>query len=203
MTISMQRFLCTRSAHAWTLRFLANDSASLVRWGATCRAARAATDETDPIWNYVWSRGLGKTKPLGPRQRLRPKAYVLKEMARRLKVDSRANDKFLNKACTGHTIGVLRAKNDKRAAQFAHIDILEGGNIRGATRTDLHRILALVSSARVAQMERQIASLMKQIERTRADVAHHSARAVRHARTNYDVNALMAESKRITKSKKK
>ena len=83
MDSATSRFLHDRMAHAWTTRFLAQDPTDLVRWGATCRAARSETsDENEALWAYVWTQGLGQPKPLGPRQVRRAKAYVLEAHAK-------------------------------------------------------------------------------------------------------------------------
>ena len=151
-SVATQRFLGNRMAHTWTLHFLAQDPTDIVRWGATCHIARAETSDENPVlWAYVWTRGLGKTKPLGSRQIRRAKAHVLKAHA---SAAGKAKKKpwSLSPAYVKF-IDTYRRTTDSSA--FPHIAInrvnYPGGWVRwsavGATTLDHHKI-ALITLQR-------------------------------------------------------
>ena len=55
VSVATQRFLGTRTVHARTLQYLADDPVALVRWSATCHLARSeASEASDDLWSRVW-----------------------------------------------------------------------------------------------------------------------------------------------------
>ena len=194
-SVTTQRFLGNRMAHTWTLHFLAKDPADIVRWGATCHIARAETSDENPVlWAYVWTRGLGKTKPLGPRQILRPKAYVLKAV---LNHAIKANKPRVVRLSEAHCnlLVRLRREDPGLAHQFDHISIVQRFNSYNGARWFDERSphnSTILDSTRLEIIEAE-----RSIQRNKATLDM----LVRYK--NVKTDALEAEATRLMKKKLK
>ena len=194
-SVATQRFLVARTPHTWALQFLANDPASLARWGGTCRVARAETSDENPLlWSYVWIRGLGKTRPLGPRQVRRAKAHVLRAMLKGAMMAGKGKPDGLSES-HAKLILQLRREEPGLASPFDHIRI--------GVRTNPHNNVSYVFEQRpyrstfIDFTRLKVISAERRLRRDRAALAAMS----RHG--GLPVGLLEAEARRLMGKKLK